>query len=472
MSAPFIWIFLPAGAGVVLLLLNQRIRWAEIAGASLVALLALAALRLPVGGALTIRSLVIAIDPDMTVLGRQFIIRPDMLGIISAVYASAFLWFLLAAVMKPGRFFVPLGLVAIALLMSAVTFNPWEFVGLFILFSVLVLVVFLSPPGETASQSVLNFLSFSAMGVPFLLIAGALISGLSSTPPGLPIVARPAIFLGVGFVFLLALFPFHAWMPRLGEEIEPLAAAFVFVFLPAFVCILLLQLIDRNVWLRNSQEVFTLLRSIGIVTVVAGGIFSAFQRNLGRIMGFASLVQTGLFLLAIGAGPRESAALFFPLLVGRSLGFLAFAAGSSWLRDISGDLQFRSIQGAGRKFPVPAAVAALGMLSLGGLPLLAGYIPIIRLYAALASSAPSAAVGLWIGVFGLLFAALRSIAVLVMLPEGETIPGPRLSVNFAASFRNYALIGTAFLLIIGGLIPSWVEPVIKLLPLAFDHLRP
>ena len=472
MSAPFLWVIVPALLGIILFALSDRIRWTELLGASVSALLAIAAVRLPIGGALTIGSTLIPIGQNFVVLGRQFVIHPDMSGLLAAVYAAAFLWFLVAAAIKPSRHFVPLGLVALSLLMAAVSFTPWEFVGIFLLFAILVIAVLLSPPEKPTTQGVLNFLSFNVLGVPFLLVAGALISGLASTPPGLPIVERPAVFLGLGFAFLLALFPFHAWMPRLGEETDPYAAAFVFVFLPAFVCILLLQVIDRNVWLRNSDEVFTFLRSIGVVTVIAGGFFAAFQRNIGRILGFASLIQTGLFLLAIGAGSRVSTVLFFPLLLSRSLGFLAWSAGLSVIRQRFGSLQFRNLQGVGRLLPLPSMVTILGLLSAGGLPILIGYVPIIRLYAALATFAPAAAVGMWLGTFGLLFAALRSTAVLVMLPEGADTRPRQTDESMSTRLRNMMLVAAAALLVLGGMLPSWISPIIQMIPLAFDHLRP
>ncbi len=472
MSAPVIWIFLPAIIGIGFVLFYRRINRVEFWGSLVAFSLALAAVLVPVGASITVRGFIIRISPSFTVLGRQFLIREEMTSLILAVYGAAFLWFAMAAVVKPGRYFVPLGLITIAVFIASTSFRPWEFVGIFVLIAVYLLVMILSPSDHPPTQGVLNFLSFNVLGVPFLLIAGGLISGLASTPPGLPIVARPAIFLGVGFVLLLALFPFHAWMPRLVEETNPFSAAFVLVFLPGFVSILLLQVIDRNVWLRNSEEVFAMLRAIGLVTVIAGGLFAASQQNLGRILGFSALVETGTFLLAFGVGPREAAGLFFPLLLARSLAFLTWSTGLAEIRKSYKNLDFRVIQGAARRHHFAAVAVLVGSLSSAGLPLLAGYIPRIRLYAALAPIAPTEAVALWFGSLGLLVAGLRTIAVFSMLPEGEdAVSSPVLS-EFSLRFRSILLGSSILLLLLAGIIPNWIKPMINLLPLAFDHLRP
>src|SRR4029453_5777203 len=103
------------------------------------------------------------------------------------------------------------------------------------LLAVLVLVPLLMPPGAGTSTGVLKFVAFQAVGVPFLIIAGTLMEGLESIPAGLALTLRPGIFLGLSFIFLLAVFPFHGWIPGLVEEYDPLPVGFVLVLLPGFI---------------------------------------------------------------------------------------------------------------------------------------------------------------------------------------------------------------------------------------------
>jgi len=63
-----------------------------------------------------------------------------------------------------------------------------------------------------------------------------------------------AILAGLGLAQILAVFPFHTWIPMLAESINPYAAAFVFFVFPTTVLFLLLDYVTRLVSLGSMPN--------------------------------------------------------------------------------------------------------------------------------------------------------------------------------------------------------------------------
>jgi len=106
----------------------------------------------------------------------------------------------------------------------------------------------------------------------------------------------------------------------------------------------------------------------------------------------------------------------------------------------------------------------LAHFSAIGLPLLAGFPPILALFEGLAKEGLFTASWAGVGLAGLLTSAFRTLAVVVMAPEDATW-------EMRGSWLQNILIGIGIILILLlGIFPQLMYPILMNLPATFEHL--
>lgn len=472
MSAPLLWIALPALACLVLYPLRRWYRSTIIAGVVVALLLGVLALLLPIEEFTRLGPWTFKMGSTLELLGRRFVLTDLDRPLLAATYLLAAFWFAAAYAARAGRNFVPLGLLITAALVAASAVEPFLYAALLIELAVLASVPILAAPGRPAGRGVLRFLTYQSLGMPFILLTGWMLTGVEASPGELTLITRSTTLLAFGFLLLLAIFPFHSWMPMLGEEAHPYPAAFVFLMLPWMVTLFGLGFLDRYSWLRNTSGLAELLQMAGLLLVLAGGAWAAFQRHLGRMLAYAVMVETGLSLLAISL--PGGLTLHFAMLMPRSAALGVWALALSRLRSAQKlspptDLSFDAVRGLGRRLPIAAGGLVLAHFSVAGLPLLAGFPVRLALWRELSGQSGLIAALVLLGSVGLLAGGLRTLAALVASPQQESqekIEGGRL---FRQPVQVFLAVGALVLLLIG-LMPQWFLPAIAGIAQAFGAL--
>ena len=254
MNAPTIWIIFPGIAAGLLYLLRRWKRATHLTGVILALLLAWLAWKLPIGESLSLVPIgwlpSLNLTDTMTILGRRFILDSAAQPFLIFIYLGIALWFGGAYIARTGILFIPVGLAIAALLTAALAVEPFLYAALLIEMAALACLPILSPPGKPVGRGVLRFLTFQTLGVPFILYAGLLLSGVQTTPENPNLVIRIAILMVLGFALFTAIFPFHTWIPMIAEETNPYTAAFVFFFIPGIVSLFALEFLNRYPWLQ------------------------------------------------------------------------------------------------------------------------------------------------------------------------------------------------------------------------------
>lgn len=455
MSAPLIWIALPFAVGALLLLVRHE-RLLTWLGALTSGGLALLALMVPTDTALNVFGFFsLRIDSTLFLLGRQISLTPAAQIVLVLVYSLGTFWFFGTLAVGSARRVVPWGLMTIAILTASLAIRPFLYAAILIQGAVLLSVFMLAEPRKAPGRGLIRFLIYQTLAMPFILFAGFLLSGVEVGPRDLAVVLQAAILLGLGFAFLLSIFPLSTWLPMLAEETTPYVVGFVLSIFPTFALLFGLNFVDRYAWIRESDAFFDVLRFVGILTAFSGGLWAAFQRHAGRLLGYAAVSEMGFSLIAISLPDRMMGLqIVFFMILPRALAFGVWAMALSVLTGSAANLRYQSLQGLARRHPLAAMGLFFSLLSLSGAPLLASFPARQMLWGGLA--AEGLAPALWMGLasLGLWIASLRILAVLTMAPENT-----EWQIGETLSQRIMLVLGMG-LLFFSGVFPQWLAPLL------------
>ncbi len=460
MSAPILWIAVPLALAALLFFVSDE-RWCGGLGGLFSLILAALALFFPTDSAhLVFGLLSVRIDSTLTLLGRQIQLTPaDQLILVLAYGIGAF-WFFGALAVGAARKVVPFGLAILALLVASLAVTPFLYAALLIEIAVLLAVPMLESPG----RGLLRFVVYQTLAMPFILLAGFLLTGIEAGPRDFALVAQAAVILGLGFAFLLSVFPLHSWIPMLAQEAPLYRVAFLFMVFPTFHLLFALNFVDRYAWMRESPTFYLAMRLVGLISLAYAGVFAMLQRHQGRMLGYFVLAESGLSLVALSLSNHLTGLqLIFGLIVPRSLALALWALSLAVIRPAVNSFSLTDLQGAARRFPLAAAGIVLAMLSLSGVPLLAGFPLRQSLWETLAAESPLAAFWLGLSALGLWIASLRALAVLLMAPAD--IPWQM----DESPFQRVLLALGALALFVIGIFPQWVNPLLVNLPGMFER---
>lgn len=464
MSAPLLWIGLPLLIAALTMLIQNE-RYVSIVGGVTALALCGIALLIPIDAALLIGPISLKISASFQVFGRSLSLSPAAGSLLAILYGLAALWLFGTEAAGMARRLVPFGLATIALLVASIAVNPFLFAGIFIEIAVLLAVPLLSPPGQVPGRGAVRFLIYQTLALPFILLAGWMLTGVEASPGDLALAVQSATMLGLGFAFLLAVFPLYSWIPMIAEENPPYIVGFLLWAFPTVTIIFGMGFLDRYTWLRASPEFAGALQIAGVLMVVTGGLWAAFQRHLGRMMAYASIAETGFAIMALNVQPSlNSVQIIFLHLIPRGLELTIWSLALTVIQNKAQSLDFGSIQGLARAYPLTAIGLLLAHFSSAGFPLLAGFPPRLALWEGLASQSLGAAFWLLIGILGLTVGAIRTLAVLVAAPADQPWA---LNENWIQGIMlGVGVIG----LFVLGLFPQVTQPFLVHLPQIFTHL--
>ncbi len=249
-----------------------------------------------------------------------------------------------------------------------------------------------------SSEAGLKYLILGAISSALLLFGISIVYGLAGTTSleqlksallvrefaGANI--HPALVLGfifmiAGFGFKLALVPFHVWVPDVYEGAPTPITAFLSVaskaaglaaFVRVFFGSFLIYLVD---WIL-------LIAVLASLAMIIGNIIALVQTNIKRMLAYSSIAQIGYIMLgAVAATDRGAASIAFYVFVYLFANMGAFNIAIAFSNTTGSD-QIKDYAGLSRRSPALAAMMAVFMLSLVGIPPLAGFVGKYYLFSA------------------------------------------------------------------------------------------
>ena len=442
MSTPILWILFPTLIAIAAFFFRrwEKLTAAILSGISL--LLAIAVWLLPINEQIVLGSWAFQISDRFILVGRQFLLGQDDRMILTSIYLVVAFFLIGSISANVSKIFAPFVFAISAMFVASIAVEPFLYAALFIQLAVLLGVPLLSPPGRPIERGVILYLIFLSFGFPFILLSGWMLTGINYEVSNPNDVLPALVVLGFGFAFLLAVFPLNTWIPMLMEKSHPYSTTFLLTIFPVVVISLLQRFIQNFQWILD----FEIVEWMGLLVVVTGGLWAAFQRNLGRLLGYAAIIEIGRSLLIISQSAEFGVSPIF--LLPRLVSFGVVALSLSIIRSQTKDLSFRANQGLIRYSPLLAISILTGIFSVAGFPLLAGFPSQYILFTQL--SQPSMTFALWglAGSIGLLMGGLRTLAVFVMGPEDRSESMP------VDQFAGFLIIFSLVMITIMGVVPQ------------------
>ena len=241
------------------------------------------------------------------------------------------------------------------------------------------------PDTDPATEAAMKFFVFASVTTAIMIFGltywfGAAGSTLLSDLPGMDTMPL-AVILGfvavvVGLGYKASLVPFHFWAPDAYEG-APLSIAAYLSVVPKVGALFALAQVVRDMPPESGCTV--VIAGLAVLSMTYGYLAALVQDNVIRLLAYSSIAQSGYFLLGILAvGSSElalpSIILFAAAYAAMNLGAFAVAAATG--RTLS------DFGGLGRARPLMGIAMVIFLLSLVGIPPLAGFVGKFLLFAA------------------------------------------------------------------------------------------
>jgi NADH-quinone oxidoreductase subunit N len=314
--------------------------------------------------------------------------------------------------------------------------------------------------GSTASAFTLFGISF-VYGMSGTTSLAAIAEKLTSASVQ-PLLAVGIIMTLVGFAFKIAAAPFHLWAPDAYQGAPVPSAAFIasaskvasFVVLGKIVLVGFAPVHGGAAWHAMVAGWSPVLATLAALSILVGNLVALAQTNVRRLLAYSAVAHAGYTLLGLVAGGRDgfSATLFYTTIYAVTL-VGAFGVVALVRRETGGD-DFSDFSGLWSRSPLLAGCMSIFILSLAGIPPLAGFFGKFYLFSAALGAGGNHGL-LWLvalALFGSLISLYYYLIVLKLILVDETAIQP--SVVKVDLLSRVSLTLLALLVLVLGITPE------------------
>jgi len=291
-------------------------------------------------------------------------------------------------------------------------------------------------------ESALKYFLLGAFATGFLLYGIALIYGAtgslylkdiasyiaSKNLLKSPMLLMSLVFLTIGFGFKIASVPFHMWTPDVYEGAPTSITAFMATGVKAAGFSALVRVFFSA--LPGFRPDWTsIMWLITVATMTLGNIIAISQANIKRMLAYSSIAHAGYILVAFVAGNElGTSGILFYLMAYAFMNIGAFTCVILLGKKGEENTLINDYAGIGFKYPLLAASMTIFLLSMAGIPPLAGFMAKFYVFSAAVKEK-----FYWLAILGVLNSAVSvyyylRVTVLMYFRESEReITGLRFS---------------------------------------------
>lgn len=327
----------------------------------------------------------------------------------------------------------------------------------------------------TSNESSLKYFLLGAFATGFLLYGIALMYGASGTTNIAGMVNNFSSFISsrmfligiglllVGFAFKVGAVPFHMWIPDVYQGSPTTVSGFMSTGAKA-AAFSAFMVVFAHQQIGDSGTVKTVLAVLSAASMIVGNIVAISQSNIKRMLAYSSIAHAGYMLAGLAAGNQLGrTGILFYLATYTFMNIGAFGVLALLEREEEKNLDFDDYSGLGIKRPFLAALMSIFMISLAGIPPLAGFFGKYYVFAAAISANLT-----WLAIIGVLTSVVSVyyyLRLVVVMYFSEVVPsGQEGEVHPSASLSKLsiaALVIAGFAVIGLGIFPSSLLTIIN-----------
>ena len=277
-----------------------------------------------------------------------------------------------------------------------------------------------------SAEAALKYFLFGGMSAAFLLFGFSLLYGLSNSI-NLALVARsihgplldPLLVVAimmtlVGLGFKVAAVPFHFWAPDVYQGAPAPSAALIasgskvagFFILYQVLVIGLPGAEGGAAWHRYAPGWVPVLALAAALSMVLGNLVAILQTSVRRLLAYSAIAHAGYMLLGILAHTEQSLAALLYYAVTYALTVLGAFGVVALVQEETGGDKLSDFAGLSRRSPVLSFCMLIFLLSLAGIPPLAGFFGKFYLFSAVLAATPGTLGLLWLVVLAIAMSAV------------------------------------------------------------------
>lgn len=376
-----------------------------------------------------------------------------------------------------GEYFALLLLATVGLMLLASTedllmiFASLELVSL----SLYILVAF-DKSSRQSAEAALKYFLFGGMSAAFLLFGFSLLYGLTGTTyvPHMahklftlgpdPLATVALVMVVIGFGFKIAAVPFHLWAPDAYQGAPLPCAAFIasgskVASFFVFAKVLLLGFSQLG-WGDGSSAAsgwIPLLSIVAALSMVLGNLAAIRQTSVRRLLAYSAIAHAGYMLIGfLALGGEAFSSLIFYVITYALTTVGAFGVLGVVEAQVGGD-QLADFAGLSRRAPVLAACLMVFLLSLAGIPPLAGFFGKFYLFAAALTNESQSLPFLWLVILGIAMSCVSLYYYLQVLKQVFVVEADENARPLAVPFLAHAVtVMLAAAVVLLGCVPGWL----------------
>lgn len=326
-----------------------------------------------------------------------------------------------------------------------------------------------------SAEAALKYFLFGGMSAAFTLFGLSLIYGLTGATnlhqiaaalagKGLdPLLIIAIVMTVIGFGFKVAAVPFHLWAPDAYQGAPTPSAAFIasgskvasFFIFAKVMMIGFAGAEGSGAWHGFMAGWVPVIAVVSALSMVLGNLVAIVQSSVKRLLAYSAIAHAGYMLLGVLSHNGQSLASLIYYAVTYGLTTIGAFGVVAVVEERAGDDKLSSFAGLSRRSPVISFCMFIFMLSLAGIPPLAGFFGKFYVFAAATKTgAPNLGL-LWLVILALAMSAVSLYYYLQVLKQIYVADVPASAPELHAPVLSQVVLSVlAALVILFGCVPD------------------